>query len=107
MDSLNATIVDTTFDVYDLLNDQCDEPLPEEFEDAYGSPRSLLFFALAAIPALVMLEVTLHGKEHYAKVMRYDPTQGYELNIDYDGQQQIQQWTNLSKISPLTGTPPP
>jgi hypothetical protein len=52
------------------------------------------------------VQVTLHGKEHYAKVMRYDPTQGYELNIDYDGQQQIQQWTNLSKISPLTGTPP-
>ena len=51
MDPLNATIVATTFDVYDLLNKQCDEPLPEEFEDAYGSPRSLLFFALAAIPA--------------------------------------------------------
>ena len=31
MDSLNATIVDTTFDVYDLLNDQCDEPLPKAF----------------------------------------------------------------------------
>ena len=62
MDPLNATIVDTTFDVYDLLNDQCDEPLPKEFEDAYGTPRSLLFFALVAIPVLLTLEVTLNGK---------------------------------------------
>ena len=45
MDPLNATIVDATFNMHNLLNKQCDEPLPEEFEDAYGTPRSLLFFA--------------------------------------------------------------
>ena len=48
----NATLLDTSFDVFGLLEEQCDVPPSFAFEDAYGSIQSLLFIALVTIPAL-------------------------------------------------------
>ena len=53
----NATLLDTSFDVFGLLEEQCDIVWPSfAFEGAYSSVQSVLTIALGTLPALAGAE---------------------------------------------------